>query len=236
MFTEPQTLKRKAKGPLTNGREKRVPQTDARTLRGSGTTEKRDGRRRIEYLDSPGIAKGKTNTRGTPTTRRRMDITAQDDEEKEEEIAQRPRALETRSLRVIERPDIILSEDSEEEEAEVDPGVASDKCFGGKLSLADGQTQRSTPQDFDVAMYEQAKASVKEVTVKPNVYDNPKPFETLRFGKFKINTWYAAPYPEEYTQFKTLYLCEYCLSYAKNHGQWTRHCVFISVKYDHTHD
>ncbi|TPX31936.1 hypothetical protein SmJEL517_g04842 [Synchytrium microbalum] len=39
--------------------------------------------------------------------------------------------------------------------------------------------------------------------------------ETIYFGKYKIGTWYFSPYPDEYKDQKTLYLCEFCLKYMR---------------------
>jgi hypothetical protein len=34
----------------------------------------------------------------------------------------------------------------------------------------------------------------------------------VRFGRFEMDCWHMAPYPEEYRQ-RTLYVCEFCLAY-----------------------
>ena len=39
--------------------------------------------------------------------------------------------------------------------------------------------------------------------------------EFITFGKYKIETWYSAPYPHEYVQSPVLHLCEFCLKYMK---------------------
>lgn len=49
--------------------------------------------------------------------------------------------------------------------------------------------------------------------------------DTLRIGKFEIDTWYFSPYPDEYGKVKTLYVCEYCLKYMKFESTYRRHCV-----------
>lgn len=51
--------------------------------------------------------------------------------------------------------------------------------------------------------------------------------DTLRIGKFEIDTWYFSPYPDEYGKVKTLYVCEYCLKYMKYESTYRRHCVSI---------
>lgn len=45
---------------------------------------------------------------------------------------------------------------------------------------------------------------------------------TIHFGKYEIDTWYAAPYPEEFMQ-PILFLCEYCLKYMKSGYELGRH-------------
>lgn len=35
----------------------------------------------------------------------------------------------------------------------------------------------------------------------------------IRFSNYEIETWYTAPYPEEYNRRSILYICEYCLKY-----------------------
>lgn len=49
--------------------------------------------------------------------------------------------------------------------------------------------------------------------------------DTLRIGKFEIDTWYFSPYPEEYGKVKTLYVCEYCLKYMKYETTYRHHIV-----------
>ncbi|MCH0628919.1 hypothetical protein JNB11_02940 [Kocuria palustris] len=43
------------------------------------------------------------------------------------------------------------------------------------------------------------------------------------FGGFEIETWYTAPYPEEYSHFDTLYICEHCLAYMPQLVTYNRH-------------
>jgi hypothetical protein len=62
-----------------------------------------------------------------------------------------------------------------------------------------------------------------------NGEDEDKP-ETLKikkiiFGDYIINTWYAAPYPEEYTRNPTLNICEFCMKYLKSDYVAKRHKV-----------
>lgn len=55
-----------------------------------------------------------------------------------------------------------------------------------------------------------------------------KYIDTLRIGKFEVDTWYFSPYPDEYGKVKTLYVCEYCLKYMKFESTYRRHTVSIA--------
>lgn len=45
----------------------------------------------------------------------------------------------------------------------------------------------------------------------------------IRFRQYDIDTWYTAPYPEEYSQSKILYICEHCLKYMNSPFSYDRH-------------
>ncbi|KDQ56969.1 hypothetical protein JAAARDRAFT_58448 [Jaapia argillacea MUCL 33604] len=53
----------------------------------------------------------------------------------------------------------------------------------------------------------------------------PLRIRTIRFGEFDIQTWYDAPFPEEYANIPDgrLWICEFCLKYMKSRFQSVRH-------------
>lgn len=53
----------------------------------------------------------------------------------------------------------------------------------------------------------------------------------IRFGVYDIDTWYSAPYPEEYQHVPDgrLWLCEFCLKYMKSGFVAGRHRVGSSI-------
>jgi len=55
----------------------------------------------------------------------------------------------------------------------------------------------------------------------------PEKISKIRFGIYDIDTWYTAPYPEEYAQVPDgrLWLCEFCLKYMKSGFVAGRHRV-----------
>uniref|UniRef100_A0A5S6R4N1 histone acetyltransferase n=1 Tax=Trichuris muris TaxID=70415 RepID=A0A5S6R4N1_TRIMR len=42
-------------------------------------------------------------------------------------------------------------------------------------------------------------------------------------GKWVIDSWYSAPYPQEYARLNKLYVCEFCLKYMKSNDVLARH-------------
>lgn len=56
---------------------------------------------------------------------------------------------------------------------------------------------------------------------------NQHKIKHIRFGKYDIDTWYNAPYPEEYQSVPDgrLWLCEFCLKYMKSGFVAQRHRV-----------
>jgi histone acetyltransferase SAS3 len=45
----------------------------------------------------------------------------------------------------------------------------------------------------------------------------------IRIGDYEVDTWYTAPYPEEYSRHRVLRLCEFCLKYLVSDYALHRH-------------
>lgn len=65
---------------------------------------------------------------------------------------------------------------------------------------------------------------------QPHEFDGQTPrregaISRIRFGQYDIETWYQAPYPEEFARVPDgrLFICEYCLKYMKSSFQASRH-------------
>ena len=52
-----------------------------------------------------------------------------------------------------------------------------------------------------------------------------KNIETIVMGSWLVAAWYYSPFPVEYSDVETLYVCEYCLSYMKKRKTLKRHNV-----------
>lgn len=45
----------------------------------------------------------------------------------------------------------------------------------------------------------------------------------IELGQYEIDTWYSAPYPQEYARLPKLFICEFCLKYMKSREVLYRH-------------
>ena len=50
-----------------------------------------------------------------------------------------------------------------------------------------------------------------------------KNISKIVLGKYEVEAWYFSPYPEEYTNEKRLWVCEFCLKYMKKKKTFLRH-------------
>ncbi len=106
------------------------------------------------------------------------------------------------------------------------------KSFGNKLSKAEADTKRGTPTENDKLKFEKARKSTTNTTQEiPSVELSPPKITKISFNNYIIDTWYVAPYPEEYSQNSTLYICEYCMKYMKSQFIADRHTLKCKVKY-----
>lgn len=72
----------------------------------------------------------------------------------------------------------------------------------------------------------QAALSVGQEPTKPQKHAvAASKIKCVNFGGHEIDTWHAAPYPEEYSKNKVLYLCEFCLKYMGSDYVAWRHKV-----------
>ncbi|GAA5915360.1 hypothetical protein JCM5296_003692 [Sporobolomyces johnsonii] len=60
-----------------------------------------------------------------------------------------------------------------------------------------------------------------------------RPITHLRFGAFEIQTWYQAPFPEEYTRVADgrLWVCEGCLKYCRGGFEMGRHRLKCKMRH-----
>ncbi|KAF2154061.1 hypothetical protein K461DRAFT_223227 [Myriangium duriaei CBS 260.36] len=109
------------------------------------------------------------------------------------------------------------------------------KPFGGILTDAEADTTKTYPQQADREVFESARRKAEEdwrkktesqtndTPAKPKAMGPPSKIKCINFGNTEIDTWHAAPYPEEYSRNKVLYICEFCLKYMSSDFVAWRH-------------
>ena len=117
------------------------------------------------------------------------------------------------------------------------------KPYGGILTDAEADTAKTYPQDADRKAFaearERAEEKWKEKMAKANgetpartkQQGLPSKIKCINFGGYEIDTWHAAPYPEEYSRNKHLYICEFCLKYMSSDFVAWRHKLKCSAKH-----
>ncbi|WEW60782.1 Histone acetyltransferase [Emydomyces testavorans] len=121
------------------------------------------------------------------------------------------------------------------------------KPYGGILADVDADTSRTVPQQSDRDKFETARQKAEEewrqkvLAAEQNGEGSPRATQKLsgppskmkciNFGGYEIETWYAAPYPEEYSRNRVLYICEFCLKYMNSDFVAWRHKLKCPVKH-----
>ncbi|KAF3916886.1 hypothetical protein ABW20_dc0110639 [Dactylellina cionopaga] len=118
------------------------------------------------------------------------------------------------------------------------------KPYGGILNETEADTVKTLPLSVDKIKFDKARQEAEEEKAQreamlaasaPTPKSNKKQSQSMRasshasmikcvhFGSYQIDTWYAAPYPEEYSRNRILYLCEFCLKYMNSEFVQWRH-------------
>lgn len=117
------------------------------------------------------------------------------------------------------------------------------KPYGGILTDAEADTAKTYPQDSDRKAFSEARERAEEKWKEKMAKANgetpartkqqglPSKIKCINFGGYEIDTWHAAPYPEEYSRNKHLYICEFCLKYMSSDFVAWRHKLKCSAKH-----
>ena len=120
------------------------------------------------------------------------------------------------------------------------------KPYGGILSEDEADTSKTFPQATDRKRFEDARLKAEDDWKKKMAAANSMPEPTrpshkqggppskikcINFGGYEIDTWHAAPYPEEYSRNKILYICEFCLKYMNSDYVAWRHKLKCPAKH-----
>ncbi|KAM0265647.1 hypothetical protein ACHAQJ_000081 [Trichoderma viride] len=121
------------------------------------------------------------------------------------------------------------------------------KPYGGILTETEADTTKTLPQPDDRRRFDQAKQRAEDewrarvlamqaeidmpIRKSKKSSDNASQIECIEFGGWEIDTWYAAPYPAEYSRNRVLYICEFCLKYMNSDYVAWRHKLKCAAKH-----
>lgn len=119
--------------------------------------------------------------------------------------------------------------------------------YGGILSEVEADTSKTLPSQDDRKKFDQAKQKAEDewrarvlalqaeadlpIRRPKKTSDNASQIECIEFGGWEIDTWYAAPYPAEYSRNRVLYICEFCLKYMNSDYVAWRHKLKCGTKH-----
>jgi len=120
------------------------------------------------------------------------------------------------------------------------------KPYGGILSEAEADTTKTFPMAIDRKKFEEARQKAEDdwrqrMAAQSAIAEQNKPaskatgppskIKSINFGGYEIDTWHAAPYPEEYSRNRVLYICEFCLKYMNSDYVAWRHKLKCPAKH-----
>ena len=120
------------------------------------------------------------------------------------------------------------------------------KPYGGVLTEAEADTTKTLPLQADRTRFNDARQKAEddwklklasfeadgETKIRAQkLAGPPTKIKCVNFGGYEIETWYAAPYPEEYSRNKVLYICEFCLKYMNSDFVAWRHKLKCPAKH-----
>ncbi|KAK9320049.1 acyl-CoA N-acyltransferase [Lipomyces orientalis] len=97
---------------------------------------------------------------------------------------------------------------------------SSSSGFSAEAEFSDNSSASSAFSDEDVG--EDSDGEVLAGASK---------IRAIRFSKYEIETWYTAPYPEEYNRRSLLYICEFCLKYMPSEYVNWRHQIKCPMRH-----
>lgn len=122
--------------------------------------------------------------------------------------------------------------------------TSSNRPYSGTLDSKDASTKHTTSVSDIRDMFEGARQVAEEERRKASQALDKEPsstpapqqsrsnkrnanpaskIERIQFGKYVIDSFYAAPYPEEFSHETRLFVCEYCLKYLPSQFVAQRH-------------
>jgi len=110
-----------------------------------------------------------------------------------------------------------------EEEASTEltlPGVEERDRF--EKARVEAESEKETRLVISASLNPQLKQKNRDRNTK---FADASKIECIHFGEYEIDTWYTAPYPQEYSENRVLWICEFCLKYMNSEYVGWRHKV-----------
>ncbi len=96
--------------------------------------------------------------------------------------------------------------------SESDHGSSVFSFRGGNWHASSGSSSHADPASAAFEREHEETTKVKNI-------------ETIVMGSWLVAAWYYSPFPAEYSDVETLYVCEFCLSYMKKRKTFRKHKV-----------
>ncbi|XP_035213373.1 histone acetyltransferase KAT7-like [Stegodyphus dumicola] len=118
------------------------------------------------------------------------------------------------------------------------PKVKQNGAFSDKEVKKVDDKSREPPLNnlaplYDIELFKEAQACAAEdfeEMLQQHKNKNDK-IHTLEMGRYEMDVWYTAPYPEEYQTLPKLYICEFCLKYMSSPTVLRRHLAKCIWRY-----
>jgi histone acetyltransferase SAS3 len=122
----------------------------------------------------------------------------------------------------------------EEDDGDLEYESDDEVPYRGALSKADSQNSRTIPTRKDRVIFKKLlkkseperlrnNSVILDQNIKDDPYSQSSKIRFIQFRDYEIQTWYSAPYPEEYSHNRMLYICEHCLKYMSSKYILHRH-------------
>lgn len=110
-------------------------------------------------------------------------------------------------------------EDEVEEATELSPRAAAARAAAAKQNGG----AVSAPETFSKEHEIEKLRTSGSMTQSAHEISRVRNLSKLQIGKYEVEPWYFSPYPVEYTEEETVFICEFCLSYFGEDRRFSAH-------------
>ncbi|KAK9369425.1 hypothetical protein V1509DRAFT_620801 [Lipomyces kononenkoae] len=155
-------------------------------------------------------------------------LTQQHETQTEHRKRKRAANMRKQKLRNRRRPRETSSEDEYSDNAMV---IGRPRRRRGNLVLSPSSLSNFSADAESSDVSSASTDDELEETANLELVAGASKIRAIRFGKYEIETWYTAPYPEEYNRRSFLYICEFCLKYMPTEYVNWRHEIKCPMRH-----